>query len=103
MIEPPPTSGYYTVPGPPPELPELPEEPSPAFAKKHKFKSLKTGVNDKLVFVRWSKTGDLELKLYNFFPAVRGPNLGWEINMTVAIDSKNRAKLKNVVKKEVAE
>ncbi|MEP6955314.1 MAG: hypothetical protein ABI883_00695 [Chthoniobacterales bacterium] len=86
-----------------PELPELPEKPSPAFAKKHKFKSLKTGVNDKLVFVRWSETGDLELKLYNFFPAVGpGPGLGWEINLTVAIDSKHQAKLKNVVKKEVA-
>jgi len=87
-----------------PELPKLPEKPSPAFAKKHKFKFLKTVVDHELAFVRWSKSGDLELELYNEFVAAGGgPNLGWRITMTLAIDSKHQAKLKNVVKKEVAD
>jgi|GEM_PF-1291071 len=87
-----------------PKLPDLPEKPSAAFARKHKFKFLKYITTGELEFVRWLKSGDVELRLNNLFAAAGGaPSLGWEITMTVAIDAKHHATLKNVVKKEIAQ
>lgn len=85
-----------------PELPDLPnpEKPSAAFRKKHKFKLLKWITTRSTEFVRWLESGDLEMKVYNEIETVDGGRFSAQINATVAIDSKHRATLKNMVKKE---
>ena len=85
-----------------PDLPDLPnpEEPSPEFRKKHKFKFLKWIDAGSLKFVRWLESGDVELQSTNEVATVGGGTFRAEINATIAIDSKHQATLKNVVRKE---
>ena len=83
-----------------PKLPHLPEKPSAAFAKKHKFKFLKWITTGSFEFVRWLKSGDVEMRAFNEIAGVGGEFLRQQIKATFAIDSKRHATLKNVVKKE---
>ncbi len=87
-----------------PKLPELPNpEESAAFGKKHKFKFLKWITTDSLEFVRWLPSGDVELKYYNLVATKEGGGFRSQINVTVAIDSKNHATLKKVSREEAVE
>ena len=88
-----------------PKLPELPnlEEPSAALRKKHKFKFLKWIMTDSLEFVRWLPSGDVELKYYTEIATKEGGGFRSQINLTVAIDSKNHATLKKVSREETLE
>jgi hypothetical protein len=81
-----------------PKFPDPPnlERPSAAFRKKHKFKFLKWIDTGSLQFVRWLDSGDVQLQAYNEIATKDGGGFRAEINMTVAIDSKNRATLKKV-------
>lgn len=85
-----------------PELPN-PEEPSAEFRKKHKFEFVKWIDAGTLRFVRWLKSGDVEMELSNEVAASGGKTFSAEITATVVIDGKHPAKLKNVVKKETLE
>ena len=88
-----------------PDLPDLPdpEKPSPAFAKKHKFKFLKWINTGSVEFVRWLKSGDVEVQAFNEIETVGNGIFRAQINATVVIDSKRHATLKNIVKKEAFE
>ena len=82
-----------------PELPELPNLESPAVRKRHKFKFLKWINTGTLEFVRWLKDG-VELRAYNEVATRDGGGFSAAIEATFAIDSKHRATLKKVVRKE---
>jgi hypothetical protein len=85
-----------------PKLPDLPdlERASAAFRKKHKFKFLKWITTDTLEFVRWLDSGDVELQAYNEAATEDGGGFRAQINLTLAIDTKNRATLKKAVREE---
>ena len=82
-----------------PELPDLPEEPSPAIAKKNKGGFTRAITIDDLSFVRWLKSGGAVLQLHNCWGGESG-NLSWHITVTLDIDSQRRATIKKVEKKE---
>jgi hypothetical protein len=85
------------------KLPNLPKLPDPesdhAFAKKKKFEFLKWIDPGSLEFVRWLKSG-VELKQYNEVETEDGRVFRTQNDITIEIDSKHRATLKNVVKKQ---
>ena len=81
-----------------PELPDLPEEPSPAIAEKNKEGFTRAITIGDLSFVRWLKSGAV-LELHNCWGGKSG-NWGWHITVSVDIDSQRKATIKNVVKKE---
>ena len=85
-----------------PNLPDLPnpEDPSAAFRKKHKFQFLKWVDTGSLEFVRWLESGGVELRYHNLVLTKDGRGFRSQINAAVAIDSKNRARLRNVVGKK---
>ena len=82
-----------------PKLPELPEEPTAAAAKKHHWKAIKVVTVADLEFVRWLKDGVL-LELSNFFSGESG-SFGWNIDLTITVDAKGKARLTKVKKTEV--
>lgn len=83
-----------------PDLPDLSDQPGPAFAKKHK-EGFSRGITIRdLSFVRWLKSGNPVLELSNCWGGSSG-TWGWHITFTVAVDSHRKATLKDVVKKEV--
>ncbi len=81
-----------------PELPDLSDEASPAFAKKHKEGFPRAITIGDLSFVRWLKSG-VVLLLHNCWGGNSG-SWGWHITITIDIDSQRRATIKKVVKKE---
>jgi len=84
-----------------PELPELPDpESNAAFRKKHKFRFRKWINTGSLEFVRWLKSGEVELKSYNEVATAEGGGFRAQINAIIAIDSKHHATLKKVVREE---
>lgn len=82
-----------------PELPDLPEEPSPAIAEKNKEGFTRAITIDELSFVRWLKSGGAVLELYNCWGGSSG-NWGWHITVTLEIDSQRRATIRKVEMKE---
>jgi hypothetical protein len=82
-----------------PELPDLPEGPSKEVAKKHKEGFPIPGTVSALTFARWTDAG-VVLNLGNFWKSRQGFSLCWDIEIVLAIDAKNRAKIVKTTKKE---
>ncbi len=82
-----------------PELPNLPDEPSPAIAKQNKEGFPRAITIGDLAFVRWLKSGGVVLRLNNCWGGESG-TWGWDITVTIEIDSQRQATIKKVEKKE---
>jgi hypothetical protein len=82
-----------------PELPSLPDEPGPAAAKQNKEGFPRAITIGDLTFVRWLKSGGVVLRLNNCWSGESG-TWGWDITVTVEIDSQRQATIKKVEKKE---
>ncbi len=85
-----------------PDLPTLPDQPSPAIAKKNKEGFPRAITIGDLSFVRWLKSGGVVLQLNNCWGGASG-TWGWHITITIEIDAHRQAKIKNVVRKETFE
>lgn len=82
-----------------PELPDLPDEPSPTVAKQNKEGFPRAITIGDLGFVRWLKSGGVVLLLNNCWGGITG-TCGWEITVTIEIDSQRQATIRKVEKKE---
>jgi hypothetical protein len=81
-----------------PDLPELPDKPSPKVAKQHKAGFPRMLTEYDLKFDRWLPSG----VVLNFSNCHNGPDgsLIWKIELTLEIDANRQAKIKRAVKKE---
>ena len=81
-----------------PDLPALPEKPSPKMAKQHKGGFPRMLTEYDLKFVRWLPSG-VVLNLSNCYSGAKG-QLVWSIEITLDIDANRGATIKRSAKKE---